>query len=290
LSSCAWNTGALGWIDDTEIALSHAGLADQSAQEWLGAGGPLFHAKARWLISGLYQSEGAFEGRDASDQPTGSFDVSSMALGIHLARTFGNRVSLGVGTTWVNEDLSPMMRGAGPTFDGGVLVRVGHLGLGAAAQNAFGRETFGSQSYPFPTNYGVGVALDHPASGLRMALDANFPAAYYSNLRGGVEWMWKQKLALRAGYRADLGAPSSDALDGPSFGMGAGTHGLWIDYGYLVSANGQGQQRIAISFRPGRLGGNSMATLENEPAPRGVDKDPPPAASAPSGLKRAGSN
>ena len=117
------------------------------------------------------------------------------------------------------------------------------------------------------------MAFDHAASGLRMALDANFPTAYYTNLRGGVEWMWRQKLALRAGYRADLGAPSSDVLDGPSFGRGAGTHGLWFDFGYLVSANGQSQQRIAISFRPGRLSGASMAKLEGEPSPRGIGKD-----------------
>ena len=39
LSAASWNVAALGWIDGTELALAHAGLAEGSAQEWAGAGG-----------------------------------------------------------------------------------------------------------------------------------------------------------------------------------------------------------------------------------------------------------
>src|SRR6185312_14276391 len=81
LGSLTWNVGALGWMNRTEVLISHAGLENESAQEWAAIGGRFGESHTRWSVSGLYQGDGSFEGRDASNNPTGSFNASSIAIG-----------------------------------------------------------------------------------------------------------------------------------------------------------------------------------------------------------------
>lgn len=260
LNAASWNPAALGWVNETQLVLSHSGLADEQAQEWLGAGGRL-GGSTRWAITGLYHGQGSFEGRDATGVSTGSFNVSSMAVGAQLAQSFGGRGTIGVGAKYVTEDLGTV-RGSGMTFDVGAMLQAGNLGFGVAAQNLGGQMRYDGAVYRFPANYGMGASLALPEHGLRFALDANFPVAYYSDVRGGVEWMWRDQFALRAGYRAELGAEDGEPLTGPSFGMGAGLGGLWLDYGYLISGMAEGgEHRVGLTVRPGGLAGGAFGQM-----------------------------
>ena len=243
----AWNPAALGWMDGTEVVLSHAGLQDGSLQESGAIGGRIGHSPSRWAVSGLYQGDRSLDGRDAAGASTGSFAVSSMALGAALAQKFGSRASLGVTAKAVREDIANVS-GSGVTFDAGLMVRAGRFGLGAAAQNLGGRMAYGASSHPFPTSYGVGLGFSHPTANLRFALDANFPSAYHPDLRAGAEWLHRGVIALRAGYRKELGS-IEDPLDGPSFGLGVSHRGMWLDYGYLLSNGGGGQHRMGLRLR-----------------------------------------
>jgi LysM repeat protein len=266
LSMINWNVAALGSLNETQYVISHAGLSANSSQEWAAVGGRFRHSATRWSLSGLYQGEGAFEGRDATGVSTGTFNVSSMAFAGHLAQAFGDYVTLGFGAKFVSENLGTAT-GWGGTYDAGIQVRNGTFGFGLAAQNIGGRMMYGNAIYPVPTNIGAGFAYQIPASGLRFALDANFPSAYYSDVRAGVEWMYKERLALRTGYRKEMGGASDDALTGPTFGMGAGLRGMWFDYGYLVGGGaGEGQHRLGLSFHPGALnwsGGQDLGMTPN---------------------------
>lgn len=245
----AWNPAALGWMNGTEAALSHASLPNQSLQEWGSMGGRILQSQTRWAVTGLYQGEGGLDGRDATGASTGSFSVSSMAFGATLAQQIGGRATLGVGAKVVRENIATVP-GTGVTFDTGFMVRAGMFGLGATAQNLGGRMSYGASSYPFPTSYGVGLGFSHPSSGVRVAVDANLPSAYHPDLRAGAEWVYRGVLALRAGYRKELGS-DADPLDGPSFGLGASHRGMWLDYGYLLSNVGSGQHRMGLRFRLG---------------------------------------
>lgn len=270
LSTAAWNVGSLGWLEETQIVFSHAGLPDATSQEWMSTGGRIGASRTRWGLSGLYQSLGTVAGRDASNNPIGDLKLASMAVGAQLAHPIGRFASVGFGAKWVNEDLG-VVHGSGVTFDAGLQIRKGVVGFGLAAQNAFGKMTYSGHSYEFPTNYGAGIAIDHAASGLRFAVDGNLPNAYYPNVRGGVEWRWKDWTALRAGYRSELGAPEGAALSGPSFGMGAGVYGVWVDYGYLISTGNQGQHRMGITWRPGKVAWSPGDLAGQKDMPREFD-------------------
>jgi hypothetical protein len=159
------------------------------------------------------------------------------------------------------------------------------FGLGVSAQNVGGQMTYGSSAYSFPTNIGAGLSIAPPGTGLRFDVDLNVPSAYYKNARGGVEWSWKEHLALRGGYCVELSAPSGEALGGPSFGMGAGVHGLWLDYGYLITQNGDGQHRMGLTFRPGHINFSPGDPFGQKQMPREFDNTqigpPPPPATTP---------
>jgi len=267
LNSASWNAAALGGLHSTEYVFSHASLPGENPQEWIAAGGRFGLAPTRWGVTGLYQGDGTFEGRDALNNPTGSFTASSMAIGLQLAQPLGRFASVGAGAKYVREQLGDVS-GGGVTFDFGMRMQAGPLGFGAAAQNALGKMGYNGVLYDFPTNYGVGVAYSMPITGVTFALDANFPTSYYSDVRGGVEWRWHDRLALRTGYRKEVGSADGEPLGGPTFGMGAGANGFWFDYGYLVGgASGSGQHRMQLTYHPGFMNGD-MAESEPNTAPK----------------------
>jgi len=275
----AWNVAALGWTSQTEYVLSHSGLENESIQEWAAVGGRFGESPTRWAVTGLYQGDGSFEGRDASNNPTGDFTASSMAFGAQVAHRIGG-LTVGLGAKSVMERLGDVS-GFGFTFDGGVMYRVGNYGAGLSATNLGGQMKYGDAIYSFPANYGVGLGYTHPTLGLRFAVDANFPKAYYSDVRFGAEWVHRDMVAVRMGYRHEM-SDQPDVLSGPTFGLGAGHNGLWFDYGYLISGQGESQHRIGLKYTPGAprsLGATNTAGRTVERA-RAATAPPKPAAPA----------
>ncbi len=266
LAIVPWNAAALGWQEGTEFALAHTMLADRAQQDWAAVGGRVARSALRWSVDGLFQSEGSFEGRDAYNNPTGSLDVSSMAVALHLAAPLGPGLTAGLGGKWVSENLGGS-RGSGFTADAGLQVRAGLVGAGISATNLGGSMNYSGHRYGMPTNLGVGAALDVPSAGMRLAVDASFPHTYYQDLRVGAEWRWRDLATLRAGYRHELGAPEDLASEGPSFGAGAGALGVWFDYACLVAGTGQEEHRLSVTVRPRRLAHPAGSALDRQSAP-----------------------
>jgi hypothetical protein len=253
LAAVYWNPAALSLIGATQMSFSHAELPDASRQEWASLGGTIQGRSWHWALGGTFVNQGTFEGRDAFNQPTGSFNASSAAIAGSFARSFGAYGGVGVTTRWVTDKLGDAT-GSGFGFDAGLLLRRGIFGFGAGAQNLGGQMKYGSASYPMPSSWGTGISIQHPM-GLSLAVDWNFPREYYNDLRGGVEYRWHDAVALRAGYRRELASdPKTEPMTGPSFGLGAGSRGLWFDYAYMPSNLGTTEHRIAVTFTPSRAG------------------------------------
>jgi hypothetical protein len=284
LELVGWNAASLGFIDGTRLAFSHAVIDEGTNQSWAALGGRLGALSTRWALSGQYQGEGSFEGRDASGLPTGSFDVASMAFGAHVAQPLGGIVTAGIGAKYVSERIGDVS-GSGFAVDLGLQARLGPAALGVAAQNAFGEMRWDGAAFPTPENYAVGASL--ALGQVTLALDANLPQDYYRDLRMGAEWRAFGVLALRGGYRMELEAPEGETLDGPSFGIGGGWSGLWLDYGYSLEGHGDGQHRLAVNVHPGAfapgagLFGASQPEAARSPRPlaasKPVENEPAPA-------------
>lgn len=277
LSVAAWNPAALARVDATQFGFAHAPLADQSSLEWLGAGGRLT-GNTYWATTALYENDGTFDGTDPTGASTGSFNVTSMALGLRVAQAFTPGLRAGLGAQWIADNLGDVT-GHALAFDAGVQASAGSFGFGAAARNVGGSMKYANSSWDLPVVYGLGVAWSHARSGLRLAVDANFPRAYYDDIRAGAEWRWQDRLALRGGYRLEVGAPAGEPLGGPTFGFGTGIDGFWLDYAYLGgNSSAQGQHRMGLSFRPAFL--NRALRHVSDASPSRAD-DAPMAAVAP---------
>lgn len=281
LNAAAWNPATLGFLSSSQYALSHAALALDVSQDWVAASGRVGRSQTRWAASALYQNDGTFEGRDAFGAPTGSFNVSNLALGLAVARPFTPDVTAGARFHLVNESLGSAS-GSGFGVDLGVQARRGAFGFGAAARNLGGKMRYDDGTFEMPSVYGLGASWADEAKGLRFALDANFPRAYYNDVRVGGEWNWQQRVALRAGYRLELGGDSDEPLGGPSFGLGTGVNGLWFDYAFLAGSDqAQGAHRFGVTFHPSffqKHGGVPMAGDSPAGAPAPVAAAAPPAA------------
>lgn len=271
------NPAALGAIGVGEYALAHASFPDQTSQDWAAWGGRLGKGPVRLGLSAVLRDEGTIDARDAADQPLGAQDARDFALTLQVARPVGSHLVLGAATHVVNQRVATAS-GTGYTFDAGAQVRFGLASFALAGRNFGGTMNWSGQRWAFPALFSTGVALESPGRTLRAAVDLERPADYFHSLRTGVEWRWRDRFALRTGYRAEQRAVENDRLSGPTFGFGAGAGALWIDYGYVVGGDGDTTHRFALTLhrRP-------AAAEKRDAAPAaGPTPDPAPAPIGPS--------
>jgi len=271
LAAASWNVASLGRVDALTFSLAHSPLPGGATQDWLAGGGRLGNMPTRWGLQALLHREGDIEGRDASNNPTGTLSANDIALGASLAQPLGRYVTAGVGAKWVHESLAGTS-GSGMSFDAGVRADVGAVGVALAARGLGGMMHYPGASYMLPRAVAGGVSWTDAERGLRVNADLEVPRAYYNSVRVGGEWTWRDRLAVRAGYRLALGAPSDATTGGPAFGMGAGVGSMWMDYAFVLDGGStSGEHRVGLTFRPGlpNLGGGvNRERTAVEPAPR----------------------
>ena len=254
LASASWNVASLARVDALQFSLAHSPLPGGATQDWLAGGGRFGHTGTRWGMQALFHREGDIEGRDAANNPTGSLSASDLALGASLAQPLGQYVTAGLGLTWVHESLDGT-NGSGMGVDAGLRADAGPVGVALAARGLGGVMRYPDARYDLPQVIAGGVSWTDPEHGLRVNADFESPRAWYSSVRVGGEWLWHDRLAVRAGYRLALAAPSDATTSGPAFGMGAGVGSMWLDYAFVLDGGTTaGEHRVGLTFRPGLAG------------------------------------
>lgn len=256
LQTARFNTSALAELGGFGASFSHVALEAGVSQEWMAAGG-LLGRQWRWGAEALYRDEGDYELRDAVGNAYGSEAARSVALSLQLARPLASWLTLGGAARYVGEHLGTV-HGNGLAFDAGATARVGAFSLALAGQNFGGGMDWEGQRWRMPATFGLGLAVDDPSSGMRLAFDVLRPSNYFTSVRTGLEWRVQNVVALRAGYRHEVGAAESEPLGGASFGAGTGWNGMWVDYSFSTGADDRAQHRVALSLVPGRSRGSSL--------------------------------
>jgi hypothetical protein len=249
---------ALGWLGSAQLAFVHADFGDQASQEWFGAATRVGGSRTRIGFTALLRDEGTLDGRDASGAPTGEVTARDMAFAVQLARPLGERLTVGGAGRVVHQQVGSSS-GDGYAFDAGAQLRLGVVSLAVAGRDFGGDMRWGVTRWRMPASLNTGLAYEHAASGLRAAVDWCAPSDGYRSLRAGAEWRLHDRLALRGGYRAELGAPADDRSSGPSFGLGAGAGPWWIDYAYALGGDGVATQRVGLNLR-GAPAANAAST------------------------------
>ena len=289
LASASWNVASLAHVNALEFSLAHSPLPGGATQDWLAGGGRLGGARTRWGLQALFHREGDIDGRDAANNPTGTVSASDLALGASLAQPLGAFVTAGAGIEWVHESLAGT-DGSGVSFSAGLRADAGSFGVALAARHLGGQMRYPGASYDLPQVLAGGVSWTDPERGLRVNADLESPSHYWPSARVGGEWLWRDRLAVRAGYRLALGAPSDATTSGPAFGMGAGVGTMWLDYAFVLDGGStSGEHRVGLTFRPGLpgLGGSvrgersAVETTPRQEVPADVARPKPTVTAAP---------
>lgn len=275
LAAAAWNPATLARLEALQFALAHTPLPGGATQDWLSMGGRLRGGETRWAIQTVFHQEGDLEARDASNVAVGSLSVSDLAFAARLARPWGESFSVGAGAEYVRESLAGVT-GAGLAFEAGVRAHAGPFGVALAARHIGGDMRYSGVRYDLPAMLAVGVSWQDAARGVRLALDLESPTHDDRDVRLGGEWRVHDRVALRAGYRHQMGETGIESRSGPSFGMGTGVGPMWLDYAFMPSgADQNGAHRVGLTFHPGLPGRGGSEGGARMRAPSSSPEAPP---------------
>lgn len=251
-----FNPATIGHLTRWEFEFSHALWLADIRYDYVGAAIPLGGwGTAFASITSL--GSGEIDVRTVS-QPLGTgerYTVSDVAIGLGYGRQISSRFAAGARVNWIQESIWNSSASAF-TFDVGTLYRVSPNGLhiGSSLTNFGTTASFGGRDlritydqdptrygdngtlpgekytsdYPLPVLFRVGIAYPYRVTGdvrLWTALDAYHPSDNTESVSGGVEAVYREVVALRAGYQNLFLEDSEVGLT-----LGAGFHAKLDNY------------------------------------------------------------
>lgn len=248
IESVYFNPGAMGALDRPAVEFTHAPWYAGITYDYAAAAYPV----GRWgTVFGSVTSlnSGDIDVRTV-EQPLGTgekYDVGDLAISLGFGRPVTSRFSTGVQVHWVRERIWHTSQDF-VTFSAGTVYKLTESGirLGSGLTNMGTRarydgpdlaiqydETPGvygdngalpavafTDEFPVPLLFRVGLSMPYeigPSARMTFALDALHPNDNSESMNAGAEWMWRETLAVRAGWQTVF---QTDTPFGPTFGFG----------------------------------------------------------------------
>ena len=228
------------WIDD--ISYSAAGAAKNFGGAWGTFGLSVRTADYGDVIgTRVSNNQQGFE-------ETGQLNVGALAIGASYARRLSTRFSIGGRVSYASQRLgSNMIEGGGmednevggTAYDFGTIYYPGFrsLRIGMSLRNFSQQFQYVEDTFELPLTFYIGAAMDvldlvgsPSGNSLTLAVDAIHPRDYTERVHVGGEFVFRDVLALRAGYKFNY--------DIESFSLGFGVRqdfggwGVKADYAY----------------------------------------------------------
>ncbi|MGH7681121.1 MAG: PorV/PorQ family protein [Candidatus Eiseniibacteriota bacterium] len=272
-----WNPAALASLDHPQLGAMHATWLEDLNYEWVGYARPVNPKLGVASFSVAYFHLPSIDGVDDFGNPTGSFNVSDMAMTAGLARELGYGVSVGANLKLIRQNLADVSA-TGPAMDIGVMKSIQGTTIGFVAQNMGPGLSFsGSSSYPLPHQIRLGASRSVMQGRMLIATDYNMPSDYYDDVRVGAEYRAHPNISLRAGYRHEFGT-GPDPADGLSFGLGLNFHMLNVDYAMTPDNEFSDVHRLSFGYS---FGGGESTPKPEPKKPQEKKPQPPPAPAGP---------
>ncbi len=176
-----WNPAGLAFQKGTEASITHANWLPQLSSDLFYEYLTAKHHVPGWGTFGghlTYLFLGEHEGRDAQNNPTGTFKSYDLAVGLSYGAKVGRNFGLGTSLRFIYSNLAPgqvvgaqeTKAGVSTAFDVAGLYRVPEFNLGSIGTNvSFGfnlanmgpkiQYSDSQQADPIPTNLRVGYAV-----------------------------------------------------------------------------------------------------------------------------------
>ncbi len=269
-----WNPAFLADLQRPEIGAMHANWLGDLKYEWLGYARPLGPRTGVGSISVAYFHMPSISGVDQFDNPTGEFRVYDMAVTAGLARPLTRAISAGANVKLIRQTFADVS-GTGGALDLGAKAVFQGTTFGAAVQNLGPSLSLGGSPYPLPRQIRFGASRAFYNDRVLLAADYNIPRDYYKDVRIGTEVRPHEIVALRLGYRRELGS-SGDPSTGISFGLGLHVKQLALDYAMTPSNAFDDVHRFSFGYSFGG-GGEERTPEPRKPEPETPAPPPPPA-------------
>jgi len=280
-SAIFWNPAGLARLNGHEAILAHSDwLADINYE----FGGLVIKMGNAGVIAASLTilSMGEMMVRTETEpEGTGEyFTASDACAAITYSRSLTDRFSIGMNVKYIRQGIYHM-NANGFAFDVGTLFTTQFYGMrigmnianfgtkmrmagkdskifvdinpDASGSNATLPAHLETQSWPLPLLFRVGVAIDPirlRQHRVTMAVDALHPNDNSERVNAGMEYSFRELVALRAGYQSAWGL---DAEDGLTFGGGlryqmAGTMAVKLDYAYADWGRLANAQRLSLGI------------------------------------------
>lgn len=226
-----FNPATMGWMEQTtsvtlgmvqwiaDINYNHAGIAFRPAGGRYGVFGATFLA----VDYGDMQRTVRDPGRDEGYIDLGYFSPNAYSVGIGYANAITERFSVGGNVKYVSQDLGQSIIGVNDddyeyagnetdvfAFDFGVIYHVGleSLNFALSIRNFSEEIRFVEESFQLPLTFRIGLSMnvmhlmENPSDvhTVLVTVDAERPRDYYEQLKIGTEYVFMDRIALRAGY------------------------------------------------------------------------------------------
>ncbi len=201
---------------------------------------------------------------DAGFIETGALTVEAMALGLSYARSLTDKFSIGATAKKTYQHLGANLMPADSTikqneldgiaFDFGTIFYPGwkSLRFGMSIRNFAKDYKYEEDRFSFPMEYRMGVAMDilhlfgEHTNPLLVEFDAIHPRDYTERLNVGLEYLFNNMFAFRAGYRFNYDIEGLTAGFGTNVDLGFAAARIdyaWSDLGVFDMTH-----RLAVGF------------------------------------------
>ena len=264
-SLVASNPAALSGLDGVQASASHSALFSTIHQNSLGVAWPQWNGTLGLAIRTQSSGDIPYRAADAdspwggvpSESPAGTYGVYDASLSLAYARE-AHGIHWGASVAALYEKIH-VHSATAFAVDAGAQWRRDGLAVGVALRNLGRSGEMDVERVPLPwdarlgAEYGRGYGDFHA----RVAADVRYAPDYAETAHAGAEIVFRDVLALRAGYRHGLYESASD--DGFSAGAGLQFGRLMVNYAYVPGPDGLDDRHVvAVSFgsvmRPTRMG------------------------------------
>ena len=280
IESVYFNPGVIGTLGSMELQFTHSYWFADISFDYAAVAVPL----SGWGV--LFTSVTALNSGDIAvrtvESPLGTgenYTVGNTAVGLGFGRQVTRRFAAGVQVNYVDERIwhtsqKTMTVGIGTVYSiredglqmGFSLANIGtssrYRGRDLAIQYDNTGDVYGDNSalpgeqltdaFPVPILFRFGLCYPHRLSEdsrLTLLADALHPNDNAESVNLGVEWSWRQALALRIGYQTLF---QTDSEQGLTMGLGVhtrlGGRGLRLNYGWADHDHLEATHRLTVAI------------------------------------------
>ena len=221
-NATVWNPAGLARLPRPEIVGTHTQWIQSGRHDALAGAYPT--AVGSFGVSAVTLSyEGIEKRTEDTDAADGTFSSLDAAYTLAYGRPLGDRLSLGMGLSYIRQTLEGVSAGT-PAGSVGALWQspIFGLTLGAAVRNIGGSIKFSEEGDPLPTTTAFGAAGRYLNNRLLLSAESRWVRGESPTYGGGIEaspTLYKGAVGhVRAGYRTD----TRDVTDASGFSLGLG--------------------------------------------------------------------